>query len=68
MLSSSVFFIVILKAALLQTPSEVKEEDEGPLQVDSSPPGSPDSSSSMSENSGDSGVRGQTRCHGLVVG
>uniref|UniRef100_A0A3P9HBJ3 Cyclic AMP-dependent transcription factor ATF-7 n=1 Tax=Oryzias latipes TaxID=8090 RepID=A0A3P9HBJ3_ORYLA len=41
-------------AALLQTPSEVKE-DEGPLQVDSSPPGSPDSSSSMSENSGDSG-------------
>ncbi|XP_024125155.1 cyclic AMP-dependent transcription factor ATF-7b isoform X2 [Oryzias melastigma] len=41
-------------AALLQTPSEVKEEDEGPLQVDSSPPGSPDSSSSMSDNSGDS--------------
>uniref|UniRef100_A0A3Q0QQS0 Cyclic AMP-dependent transcription factor ATF-7 n=1 Tax=Amphilophus citrinellus TaxID=61819 RepID=A0A3Q0QQS0_AMPCI len=41
-------------AAPLQTPSEVKDEDEGPLQVDSSPPGTPDSSSSMSENSGDS--------------
>ncbi|KAM4613894.1 cyclic AMP-dependent transcription factor ATF-7b isoform 2-T4 [Polymixia lowei] len=38
-------------AAHLQTPSEVKEEDEGPLQVDSSPPGSPDSTSSMSDNS-----------------
>ncbi|XP_005739678.1 cyclic AMP-dependent transcription factor ATF-7b isoform X1 [Pundamilia nyererei] len=41
-------------AASLQTPSEVKDEDEGPLQVDSSPPGTPDSSSSMSENSRDS--------------
>uniref|UniRef100_A0A8C8DLW3 Cyclic AMP-dependent transcription factor ATF-7 n=1 Tax=Oryzias sinensis TaxID=183150 RepID=A0A8C8DLW3_9TELE len=28
-------------AAPLQSPSEVKEEDEGPLQVDSSPPGIP---------------------------
>ncbi|CAK6955660.1 cyclic AMP-dependent transcription factor ATF-7b isoform X1 [Scomber scombrus] len=42
------------RAAPLQTPSEVKDEDEGPLQVDSSPPGSPDSSSSMSDNSNDS--------------
>ncbi|XP_031177104.1 cyclic AMP-dependent transcription factor ATF-7b isoform X2 [Sander lucioperca] len=41
-------------AAPLQTPSEVKNEDEGTLQVDSSSPGSPDSSSSMSDNSGDS--------------
>uniref|UniRef100_A0A665W028 Activating transcription factor 7b n=1 Tax=Echeneis naucrates TaxID=173247 RepID=A0A665W028_ECHNA len=46
-------------AAPLQTPSEVKDEDEGPLQVDSSPPGSPDSSSSMSDNSRDSRVRGK---------
>lgn len=46
------------KAAPLQTTSEVKDEDEGPLQVDSSPPGSPDSSSSMSDNSRDSRVRG----------
>ncbi|KAM9759545.1 cyclic AMP-dependent transcription factor ATF-7b isoform 1-T1 [Menidia menidia] len=41
-------------ATSLQTPCEVKEEDEGPLEVDSSPPGSPDSSSSMSDNSRDS--------------
>ncbi|XP_029946644.1 cyclic AMP-dependent transcription factor ATF-7b isoform X3 [Salarias fasciatus] len=41
-------------AVPLQTPSEVKDEDEGPLQVDSSPPNSPDSSSSMSDDSGDS--------------
>uniref|UniRef100_A0A8C4IUC4 Cyclic AMP-dependent transcription factor ATF-7 n=1 Tax=Dicentrarchus labrax TaxID=13489 RepID=A0A8C4IUC4_DICLA len=46
-------------AAPLQTPSEVKDEDEGPLQVDSSSPGSPDSSSSMSDDSGDSRVRGK---------
>lgn len=38
-------------AVPLQTPSEVKDEDEGPLQVDSSPPGSPDSASSMSDDS-----------------
>ncbi|CAL8339240.1 unnamed protein product [Merluccius merluccius] len=39
-------------AVPLQTPSEVKDEDEGgPLQVDSSPPGSPDSTSSMSDDS-----------------
>uniref|UniRef100_A0AAZ3QR91 Cyclic AMP-dependent transcription factor ATF-7 n=1 Tax=Oncorhynchus tshawytscha TaxID=74940 RepID=A0AAZ3QR91_ONCTS len=31
------------------TLSGVKEEDEGPLEVDSSPPGSPDSTSSMSD-------------------
>uniref|UniRef100_A0A3Q3JRQ9 Uncharacterized protein n=1 Tax=Monopterus albus TaxID=43700 RepID=A0A3Q3JRQ9_MONAL len=41
-------------AAPLQTPCEVKDEDEAPLQVDSSPPESPDSSSSMSDNSRDS--------------
>nr|XP_043880681.1 cyclic AMP-dependent transcription factor ATF-7b isoform X3 [Solea senegalensis] len=47
-------------AAPLQTPSEVKDEDdEGPLEVDSSPPGSPDSSSCMSDDSGDSRVRGK---------
>ncbi|CAL8382414.1 unnamed protein product [Boreogadus saida] len=37
--------------APLQTPSEVKGEVQGPLQVDSSPPGSPDSISSMSDDS-----------------
>ncbi|XP_013864587.1 cyclic AMP-dependent transcription factor ATF-7b isoform X3 [Austrofundulus limnaeus] len=41
-------------AAPLQTPSEIKDEEEDSLQVDSSPPESPDSSSSMSENSRDS--------------
>ncbi|KAM6928091.1 cyclic AMP-dependent transcription factor ATF-7b isoform 2-T2 [Xenentodon cancila] len=41
-------------ATSLQTPSEAKDEDESPLQVDSSPPGSPDSSSSISESSRDS--------------
>lgn len=49
------------KAAPLQTPSEVKDEDEGPLQVDSSSPGSPDSSSSMSDDSRDSRVRGKVQ-------
>ncbi|XP_076012935.1 cyclic AMP-dependent transcription factor ATF-7b isoform X2 [Genypterus blacodes] len=39
--------------APLQTPSEVKDEDEGPLQVDSSPPESPDSTSSMSDDDDD---------------
>ncbi|XP_071350649.1 cyclic AMP-dependent transcription factor ATF-7b isoform X3 [Trachinotus anak] len=48
-----------LRAAPSQPPSEVKDEDEGPLQVDSSPPESPDSSSSMSDNSRDSRVRGK---------
>ncbi|XP_078139932.1 cyclic AMP-dependent transcription factor ATF-7b isoform X3 [Centroberyx gerrardi] len=38
-------------AVPLQTPSEVKDEDEGPLEVDSSPPESPDSTSSMSDSS-----------------
>nr|XP_015812542.2 cyclic AMP-dependent transcription factor ATF-7b isoform X1 [Nothobranchius furzeri] len=38
----------------LQTPSEIKEEEEAPLEVDSSPPESPGSSSSMSDNSRDS--------------
>ncbi|XP_056129758.1 cyclic AMP-dependent transcription factor ATF-7b isoform X2 [Lampris incognitus] len=40
-------------AALSQTSSEVKDEDEGPLQVDSSPPESPGSTSSMSDSNGD---------------
>uniref|UniRef100_A0A3Q3XSI6 Uncharacterized protein n=1 Tax=Mola mola TaxID=94237 RepID=A0A3Q3XSI6_MOLML len=42
-------------AAPLQTPSEIKVENEGPLTVDSSP-GSPESSSSMSDDSKDSRV------------
>uniref|UniRef100_A0A8C6UM76 Activating transcription factor 7b n=1 Tax=Neogobius melanostomus TaxID=47308 RepID=A0A8C6UM76_9GOBI len=37
--------------APLRTPSDVKDDDESPLQVDSSAPGSPDSSSSMSDSS-----------------
>ncbi|XP_068598618.1 cyclic AMP-dependent transcription factor ATF-7-like [Brachionichthys hirsutus] len=41
-------------AAPLQTPSEVKAENEAPLQAESSSPESPDSSSSMSEDDGDS--------------
>lgn len=51
----------LCKAAHLQTPSEVKDEDEGPLQVDSSSPGSPDSSSYMSDDSRDSRVRGKVQ-------
>ncbi|XP_034440999.1 cyclic AMP-dependent transcription factor ATF-7b isoform X4 [Hippoglossus hippoglossus] len=45
---------VRMTSAPLQTPSQAKDEDEGPLEVDSSPPGSPDSSSSMSDDSRDS--------------
>uniref|UniRef100_A0A8C7S095 Cyclic AMP-dependent transcription factor ATF-7 n=1 Tax=Oncorhynchus mykiss TaxID=8022 RepID=A0A8C7S095_ONCMY len=48
-----------LPAPPLQTPSGVKEEDEGPLEVDSSPPGSPDSTSSMSDSSKEPMVRGK---------
>ncbi|XP_034441000.1 cyclic AMP-dependent transcription factor ATF-7b isoform X5 [Hippoglossus hippoglossus] len=44
----------LVRSAPLQTPSQAKDEDEGPLEVDSSPPGSPDSSSSMSDDSRDS--------------
>ncbi|XP_075880741.1 cyclic AMP-dependent transcription factor ATF-7b isoform X4 [Nelusetta ayraudi] len=40
----------------LQTPSEIKVENEAPLQVDLSSPGSPESSSSMSDDSQDSRV------------
>lgn len=47
--------LVSSKAAPLQTPSEIKVENEGPLTVDSSP-GSPESSSSMSDDSKDSRV------------
>ncbi|XP_062256147.1 cyclic AMP-dependent transcription factor ATF-7b isoform X2 [Platichthys flesus] len=46
----------LVRTAPLQTPSLAKDEDEGPLEVDSSPPGSPDSSSSMSDDSRDSRV------------
>ncbi|KAM3878213.1 cyclic AMP-dependent transcription factor ATF-7b [Diretmus argenteus] len=42
-----------------QTPSEVKDEDEGPLEVDSSPPGSPDSTSSMSDSSKEPSIGGK---------
>ncbi|XP_051933213.1 cyclic AMP-dependent transcription factor ATF-7b isoform X2 [Hippocampus zosterae] len=41
-------------ASALQTQCEAKDEDEDPLEVDSSPPNSPDSSSSMSDISKDS--------------
>ncbi|XP_060925848.1 cyclic AMP-dependent transcription factor ATF-7b isoform X1 [Limanda limanda] len=43
----------LVRSAPLQTPCPAKDEDEGPLEVDSSPPGSPDSSSSMSDDSRD---------------
>uniref|UniRef100_A0A8C8D8M9 Cyclic AMP-dependent transcription factor ATF-7 n=1 Tax=Oncorhynchus tshawytscha TaxID=74940 RepID=A0A8C8D8M9_ONCTS len=49
-----------LLAPPLQTLSGVKEEDEGPLEVDSSPPGSPDSTSSMSDSSKEPMGRGKT--------
>lgn len=61
------FLLSASKAATLQTPSEAKEEDEGPLQVDSSPPGSPDSSSSMSDNSNDSRVRGNASQQSVLL-
>ncbi|XP_055770879.1 cyclic AMP-dependent transcription factor ATF-7-like isoform X1 [Salvelinus fontinalis] len=48
-----------LLAPPLQTLSGVKEEDEGPLEVDSSPPGSPDSTSSMSDSSKEPMGRGK---------
>ncbi|KAL4646146.1 Cyclic AMP-dependent transcription factor ATF-7-like [Arapaima gigas] len=41
----------------LQTPSDVKVKEEGPVEVDSSPPGSPDSISSMSDNCKEAMVR-----------
>ncbi|XP_019736305.1 cyclic AMP-dependent transcription factor ATF-7b isoform X2 [Hippocampus comes] len=41
-------------ASALQTQCVAKDEDEDPLEVDSSPPNSPDSSSSMSDISKDS--------------
>lgn len=44
------------QAPPLQTPSEIKVENEAPLQVDLSSPGSPESSSSMSDDSQDSRV------------
>uniref|UniRef100_A0A8K9XTS2 Cyclic AMP-dependent transcription factor ATF-7 n=1 Tax=Oncorhynchus mykiss TaxID=8022 RepID=A0A8K9XTS2_ONCMY len=44
----------------VRTLSGVKEEDEGPLEVDSSPPGSPDSTSSMSDSSKEPMGRGKT--------
>nr|XP_057910364.1 cyclic AMP-dependent transcription factor ATF-7b isoform X1 [Doryrhamphus excisus]XP_057910365.1 cyclic AMP-dependent transcription factor ATF-7b isoform X1 [Doryrhamphus excisus] len=42
------------QGASLQTQSVAKDEDDDPLEVDSSPPDSPDSSSSMSDDSKDS--------------
>lgn len=57
-----------LPAPPLQTPSGVKEEDEGPLEVDSSPPGSPDSTSSMSDSSKEPMVRGKVQPGGQVNG
>lgn len=53
---SSAFFFFPSKAPPLQTPSEIKVENEAPLQVDLSSPGSPESSSSMSDDSQDSRV------------
>lgn len=43
----------------LQTPSDVKVKEEDPVEVDSSPPGSPDSFSSMSDSSREPAGRGQ---------
>ncbi|XP_067302163.1 cyclic AMP-dependent transcription factor ATF-7a isoform X2 [Pseudorasbora parva] len=43
----------------LQTPSDVKVKEEDPVEVDSSPPGSPDSFSSMSDSSREPIGRGQ---------
>lgn len=43
----------------LQTPSDVKVKEEDPVEVDSSPPGSPDSFSSMSDSSREPVGRGQ---------
>ena len=43
----------------LQTPSDVKVKEEEPVEVDSSPPGSPDSMSSMSDSNRESLVRGK---------
>lgn len=56
--SSAFFFLHHFpsQAPPLQTPSEIKVENEAPLQVDLSSPGSPESSSSMSDDSQDSRV------------
>lgn len=50
----------------LQTPSDVKvKEEEAPVEVDSSPPGSPESISGMSDSSQDPIVTGKVinKCH-----
>ena len=51
----------------LQTPSDVKVKEEEPVEVDSSPPGSPDSMSSMSDSNRESLVRGKAG-EGVGVG
>lgn len=43
----------------LQTPSDVKVKEEDPVEVDSSPPSSPDSMSSMSDSSREPMGRGK---------
>lgn len=43
----------------LQTPSDVKVKEEEPVEVDSSPPGSPESLSGMSDSNQDPIVKGK---------
>lgn len=43
----------------LQTPSDIKVKEEDPVEVDSSPPASPDSISSMSDSSKEPVSRGK---------
>lgn len=45
----------------LQTPSDVKVKEEEPVEVDSSPPGSPESISSRSDYSQESAGRPKVR-------
>lgn len=45
----------------LQTPSEVKVKEEEPVEVDSTPPGSPESISSMSDSGPESVGRPKVR-------
>ncbi|XP_018616299.1 cyclic AMP-dependent transcription factor ATF-7-like isoform X1 [Scleropages formosus] len=61
----------------LQTPSEVKVKEEGPVEVDSSPPGSPDSISSMSDSckeamiktgENEAGIKYEQNANGASVG
>lgn len=45
----------------LQTPSEVKVKQEAPVEVDSSPPGSPESSSGKSDSNREPIVKGKVQ-------